>query len=199
LSRNIGPISNKASATYRHSVQLMSVIVFVLVMVFSKASAGAANYKLKAAYIYQFTKFTHWPKNAFEDASSSIRICVLGKNPFEKALESFSSRTSQKRNLQVEYLTSITKLGGCHVVFISKSEQKELKKILQQISHQPVLSVSDINGFAKHGGIIGLMTKKRKVGIEINVNSSQSAKITLSSKLLEVATLINKKPQVKIP
>lgn len=161
--------------------------------------AAGTDYKLKAAYIYQFTKFTDWSNHAFKSANDPIRICVLGKNLFDKSLNSFSSRTSQKRQLKVEYLTSSKNILNCHMVFISRSEEKKLTKVLRKIKGSPVLSVSDINGFASQGGMIGFVAKKRKIGIEINMEASKLAGINISSKLLEVATIVKNKIRENAP
>src|SRR5512141_1254250 len=41
----------------------------------------ASEYDLKAAFIYNFAKFTVWPTNAFASATSPLVIGVLGKDP----------------------------------------------------------------------------------------------------------------------
>lgn len=199
MSRNIGQFYLKMSDYHWHILQVIRGIILALIMVSGSALANDSDYKLKAAYIYQFTKFTHWPKSAFEDVNASIHICVLGKNPFGNSLKSFSGRKSQNRNLQVEYYKLIENVDNCHVVYISKSEQNKLPVILKHLSKVPVLSVSDIENFAQRGGIVGFVAKKRKVGIEINVGSSRLADLSLSSKLLEVAKLIDEKHLEETP
>lgn len=176
----------------------MRLIVFVCMAILSDSSfASGTNdgteYKLKAAYLYQFTKFTQWPDRRFTNRDSPIQICILGTNPFGKSLDSFSSRASQGRTLSIKYLPSLHNVLSCHVVFISRSETKRLTQILRRIENAPILSVSDINNFAQRGGIIGFVPKQRKVGLEINVGASRTSGIKISSKLLEVATLVQDK------
>ena len=175
----------------------MRLMVFMCVAILSSSSfasgSGSSNdteYKLKAAYLYQFTKFTRWPKHRFNKPDSPIRICILGTNPFGTSLDSFSSRASQGRVLSIKYLLSLHDILNCHVVFISRSENKRLTKILQHIENTAVLSVSDIDHFAQRGGIIGFVPRQKKVGLEINVAASHTSGTKISSKLLEVATLI---------
>jgi len=165
-------------------------VVTCITMASGMVFAENIEYRVKAAYLYQFTKFAEWPDNGFPDSEAPIRICVLGRNPFKRALDAFSSRTSQDRTLVVEYLASLKEISRCHVVFISRSEKKYLNKILQVTAHSPVLTVSDMEGFAGRGGIIELVIKRGKVRLEINSEASDSAGVKLSSKLLEVATLV---------
>jgi len=187
--------NTQTAAKVRHSQLLTYAMAFVCVTLlcsnaFADGATNSTEYKLKAAYLYQFTKFTQWPDKRFNDAHTPIQICILGKNPFGESLDSFSSSASQRRNLSVRYLSSLQNILNCHLVFISRSEDKRLPQILQKIAHTPVLSVSDIDNFAQRGGIIGLVPRQRKIGIEINVDALRSAGTKLSSKLLEVATLV---------
>jgi hypothetical protein len=164
-----------------------------LLLVFTCVNASGTDYKLKAAYLYQFTKFTEWPTSFFKDKNSPIQICILGRNPFGSMLDSFSSKASQDRILSVINVSSLDEVSNCHVVFISKSEEKRLPQILQRIEFSPVLTVSDMDGFAQRGGMIGFVPTKRKIKLEINVDASILAGAKISSKLLKVATLVHGK------
>lgn len=184
----------------RQRKRLLQIIVFISVLLSSMGLiANGTAYKIKAAYLYQFTKFTQWPEDFFSDPDTPIRICVLGRNPFGKILDSFSTRTSQQRHLSIEYLSSLQDVTNCHIIYISSSEEKRLTQILQRVGHSPILTVSDMENFTRRGGIIGFVPKKRKVGIEINVQASRQAGTKLSSKLLKVATLVKGKPEEQQP
>ena len=43
--------------------------------------------KVKAAYLYNFTKFVKWPDKAFENDEAPFVIGVLGKDPFGPILD----------------------------------------------------------------------------------------------------------------
>lgn len=196
MATNIGHFySTQPARKNWHGRLLVRLMTFTCVAILSgnNFASGATNnteYNLKAAYLYQFTKFTQWPGRLFTNQNSPIRICILGKNPFGKSLDSFSSRASQGRDLSIKYLSSLQNIASCHVIFICRSEDRKLPQILQHIKNSPVLSVSDIDNFAQRGGIIGFVPRQRKVGLEINVDASRISGTKISSKLLEVATLI---------
>lgn len=163
------------------------------------AVAGNTEYEIKAAYLYQVTKFIQWPDDQFSNQDAPIRICVLGDSPFGKLLDGLSEKTSQNRKLTVEHLPSMQKLSHCQVIYISRSEKKGLMKILRKTEHLPILTISDIDKFAQRGGIIALTTKNNRVRLMINYNASKKAAIKLSSKLLEVATLVGDDDRKMIP
>jgi YfiR/HmsC-like len=64
-----------------------------LAIAFNVLSRSAAEpqiideYQVKAAFLFNFTKFVEWPQQAFKNASDPMSICVLGSNPFGNSLE----------------------------------------------------------------------------------------------------------------
>ena len=43
------------------------------------------EYQVKAAYLYNFTKFVDWPPDSFGEGDP-LTICIAGRNPFGSAL-----------------------------------------------------------------------------------------------------------------
>lgn len=184
-------ISNQIFCKWIYKSFLLQFVIALLLLTFQPLiSADQIEYKVKAAYLYQFTKFTEWPGKEFLNINTPIRICVLGINPFGQLLDNLNSKTSQDRHLEIEYLSSTNNLSQCHVIFISQSEEHNLKQILTLTKNSPVLTVSDMNDFAERGGIIGLVIAQGNIRLEINYDASSTAGVKLSSKLLEIATLI---------
>jgi hypothetical protein len=50
-------------------------------------SPPGREYELKAAFLYNFTKFVDWPAEAFPDARRPLAICLLGNGPGGVALQ----------------------------------------------------------------------------------------------------------------
>jgi len=46
----------------------------------------APEYQVKAAFLFQFSRFVQWPPDSFSSADARLVICVLGVNPFGSAL-----------------------------------------------------------------------------------------------------------------
>ena len=154
-------------------------------------SQRATEYQIKAAYIYNFAKFVDWPSKAFPNANSPIIIGVLGEDPFGDALEqAVKDKTVNGRKLQVKRFDNVRNVEHCHILFISASEKMRLSKALERAKGLNVLTVSDIGGFARRGGIIGFTTERNKVGFEINVDAAKKAELTVSSQLLKLAKVV---------
>ena len=155
------------------------------------ARAGPSReYLVKAAFLYNFAKFTVWPAKVFADAETPLRLCLLGKDPFQGALDSLAGKTVRKRKLEIHRLTKTSGLGKCHLLFVSASENKRLATILKILRGMPVLAIGDMPNFAHSGGIINLKTVRNKVRFEINVDAAKRAHLKFSSKLLRLAEIV---------
>ena len=58
------------------------------------------------------------------------------------------------------------------------------------LKKQPILTVSDIKGFTAYGGIIQFKLVDNKVRFTINIDAATRAGLTISSKLLSLATVV---------
>ena len=158
----------------------------------AKASASR-EFRIKAAFLYNFAKFTVWPAEAFADAKAPLRLCVLGEDPFHGALAALEGRTAKNRPIVAGRLSSGDPLGQCHLLFVSASEHERLGTILKSLRGMPVLVVGDTPSFARSGGTIRLKIVSNKVRFEINVGAAQHAKLKIDSRLLKLGRIVDKR------
>ena len=155
-----------------------------------EARAEGIEAKIKVAYVYNFLKFIEWPGEKRIAATEPIRICAFGADPIQIVLGQLSTRRAKDRPIEVARIKDPHALSSCHLLYISRSEDGLLLRLLQQIEGKPVLTVSDIPKFAHRGGMIGFLTEKDRVGIEINQRSVQRAGLKARAKLLEIARIV---------
>jgi hypothetical protein len=142
--------------------------------------------------VFNLTRFVEWPANAFADAKSPIVISVLGRNPFADALErAVQGEKVNGRPIVIEYCDSVADLTRCHIVFICANERSRLSTILAKLKGQPILSVSEIDGFSRlPGGMVRFYTNdQKKIRLRLNLESARAEGLTISSKLIQVAEL----------
>jgi hypothetical protein len=148
------------------------------------------EYALKAAFLYNFAKFVEWPKEAFPDESTPIAICIVGDDPFGIALEAVKGRAVRGRKTVIKRGVKPDELTTCHICFVSRSEEENLAESLAELRDCHALTVSDVEGFAQRGGVIGLVTVEDGIHLEINVDAAERAGVTVSSRLLKLAKII---------
>ncbi|OGP69342.1 MAG: hypothetical protein A2169_09630 [Deltaproteobacteria bacterium RBG_13_47_9] len=152
---------------------------------------ASPEYLIKAAYLYNFTKFVEWPPEAFEDDFSPINLFILGADPFGEALDSIKNRTVQGRRLNIKYVNHIEEVSGCHILFISASEKENLRSILRILKNSTILTISETENFSKRGGIINFIQVENKIHFEINPDAAQQGKLKISSQLLRLAKIVS--------
>jgi len=87
----------------------------------------------------------------------------------------------------------IKALRKCYVLFVCSSEKKQLKQIFESVEARSVLTVGDVGGFLKAGGVINFVISEGKVRFEINATVAKQAKLKIRSQLLRLAERTVKK------
>jgi hypothetical protein len=154
--------------------------------------ANSLEYRVKAAYLYNFFLFVDWPKQAFKTNGDDFELCILGRDPFGTSLRSVAQKTAQQRPINLRHLNSVEPAGDCHVLYISRSEDARVAGILRSLRGSPVLTVSEKEGFVEQGGTVGFTLKGGKVRLEVNLATARQSGLRISSKLLEVAAVVQR-------
>lgn len=154
-------------------------------------SQPAPEYLIKAAYLYNFAMFVEWPNAAFARADSPIVIGVLGSDPFGQALDqTVRDKTVNNRHIRIDRVQSTQDLSRCHILFVSPSETARLNDVAYRLDGTSVLIVGDTAGLAKRGAIITFVVEDNKVRLEVNVEAAKRARLSISSKLLNLARIV---------
>lgn len=148
------------------------------------------EYAVKAAYLYNFAKYVEWPSEVFARPDAPLAICIAGESPFGVALTTLAGKKVGNHPVEVRSTSSSNDLEKCHIVFISRAEQTRSRTLLTRLGHLPILTVSDIEEFARGGGMIGLVEAEQRIRFDINLATARQANLKLSSQLLKLATII---------
>ena len=144
---------------------------------------------VKAAFIYNFTKFVEWPADG-----GPLQLCLLGEtDPLLAALTNLEGKQSQGRSIRIRSVgRNADDLEGCSVVILGASETARVAVILSNAQKHPALTVSEIEHFADAGGMIGLVVNDSRVQFEINVRAAQRANLKLSAQLLKLSQRVKR-------
>jgi YfiR/HmsC-like len=149
------------------------------------------EYLIKAAYLYNFALFVEWPSTAFARADSPIVIGVVGVDPFGAALDqTVKDKSINTRSIEVRRLQATQDLSRCHILFVSASESARISEVAQRVGGRSVLVVGDTAGLTTQGATITFAVKDNRVRLEVNVDSARRSRLTISSKLLNLATIV---------
>ena len=155
------------------------------------AQTVSHEYPLKAVFLLNFTQFTDWPTNAFEETNAPFVIGVLGSDPFGALLDdAVRDEQVNGRKIIVKRFLRVEDIKTCHILFISQSEARRLDKIVTDLKGRPVLTVSEIEGSDAHGVCVRFLTENNKIRLRINTDSLKDAGLTMSSQLLRLAEIV---------
>jgi YfiR/HmsC-like len=183
-----------ASLLFRRLV--VTAVAVCAVAVFAGLSSAQAakltDLQRKALILFNFAKFTEWPKSAFADDNAPFVIGVLGKDPFGKDIDIIKTNTIKGRRIEVKIFPTAEELTECHLLFISSSEMQNLPRILKRLGTSSILTTAEAQGFIEHEGIINLVSERQPngtetVGFEVNLLAAGKASLKLDTQLLRLA------------
>ena len=160
-------------------------------VIFRLLLPGLGEDLVRPAFLYQFFKFVEWPPEAFHATNQTICIGVVDGSPMASALQSVEGKEAKGRRVVVKRFKELENLEFCHILFIGSGMEDRLAEILDHLKRTSTLTVSDIDGFARRGGMISLITVEDKVQFEINVDAAERAKLQISSHLLRLARIVS--------
>ena len=170
-------------------------IVAAAVLWLGPAAAGRGQEvsipTLKAAFLTNFVKFAEWPEGTVP-AGGVFTFCVAGDKAVFNELRSQHLRGPDV--VSVVYVTSDGSFQPCQMLYLGGVEPREFRRVIDSLHNGPVFTASDVRGFAEAGGIVELRQERGKMRFAINPAAAQRARISLSAKLLSLATLVKDAP-----
>jgi hypothetical protein len=155
----------------------------------AQAQAASIEQAVKAAYLAKFAPFVAWPPAAFSSSSSAFQLCILGQDPFGGSLDqAVSNQRIDGRSVTVRRLERVDAASGCHILYLGASRGQTADEAVRAVRGSPTLTVGD-NGRAR-GAIIQFVVKDNRVRFEIDAEAAAANHVTISSKLLSLATSI---------
>ena len=177
------------------AVVVLATFVLVLAAPVQAQEQAAEEHEVKAAFLYNFTKFVEWPKGAFADSSAPVVIGVFGPDPFGPTLDEIvAGKRVGNRPLVIKRLSSSDGLAACHVLFVSSAKAAAFVRLLPSLARRPILTVGETDGFCEEGGIVQFVMRQRKVRFRINVTAAERAGLKISSRLLDLAEVVRQSP-----
>lgn len=170
---------------------LKRLLFLTLLFCFAAISMSQTSEKesnLKAAFIYNFTKYINWNK---PDNRSDFVIGVIGDSPIIESLDEIAkTHTVNNKRIVVKSFNNLSQLDQCDILFIPKDNTFPLESILRNVGNG-VLTISEQPGFAKRGTTFNFTIVNNKLKFEANLHAINDANLKVSSQLLKLATIVD--------
>jgi uncharacterized protein DUF4154 len=128
-------------------------------------------------------------------------IGILGTDPFGTIIDQIvQDKKIGARGFVVKRLkrgNDAKALRDCKILFVSASEKAHMDEVVQIVKGLPILTVGETPGFAERGGIIRFTVEDNRVRFEVNLEAAHQAELTISSRLLTLARIVQQ-PSVEV-
>lgn len=140
--------------------------------------------KVKAAYLFNFTKYIYWPKERFSAQSPNIDICLKADEEFISFMKELVNERRVGKQQRMVNIVPLNDAKNCHLSFLQYPIIEPHPLLGQSVI---VLDSSEV----RHPDWgIRFFRQQSKLRFEINVNQISQQKATVSSELLKLAKII---------
>lgn len=164
---------------------------FVVLLGSTSSHAQVSEYQVKAAMLANLALFVEWPPHAFAGKAASFIACVIGEDPFGRWLKVELGETHiADHPVEIRRFEDASHVEGCHLLLVSRSEERWLRQLLNDIKKKPILLVGDVEDvveFCRMGGMIAFVVRDDKVRFELNNEAIIRAGLKVDSRLKRVA------------
>jgi hypothetical protein len=147
------------------------------------AQSDSSEAKLESAYLVNFAKYVEWPANN----RSTTTICLFGRDTLGTYLSAHEGRQAGGRELRIRRIYNADDITTCQMVYIPDVEEARLGAVLRWIANAPILTVSNMEGFAQLGGGIELVRSNGRVQFIVNTSALSRNGLTASTPMLRLA------------
>jgi hypothetical protein len=141
---------------------------------------------IKAAYLYRFAGYVHWPEPG--PSNAPFTIDVLGSPGIAKELRRLlPGHLINNRSPQVREITGTRDLGTAQMVYVGAGRAHLLRSLVPVPGRASMLLVTDEEEGLTAGSTLNFLTVDRSVRFEVSLTAADRWGLKISSELLGVA------------
>jgi hypothetical protein len=154
------------------------LLILAIAVTFGFQQPNPSNYdtnaKIKAVFIYNFTKYFEWPNNK---KTGNFIIYIVGKNDNLKSeLEKLAERKKVgNQDIKIKNTATFEKDIDANMVFLLPEASKSIGDVSGKSKNKGVLLISENTGGAKSGSSINFIVTDNKQKFEYSKNNAVKA------------------------
>ena len=157
--------------------------------VFAASNDEVANPdQVKAAFIFQFTKYIHYPDSSGMNQENEFGVCASSDQVLSGALEEMENQLVN--NLPVRFYTVSQNtdeiLQRCQVLFVQADHLEAFGSVLEALKTASVLTITDADGRSLDTINIQLLIRDGKIRFRISTEALAQKNLTADAALLNL-------------
>lgn len=179
-------MASSSSAAARGVRRVIVCLLLLAGAVHARAEApGAAERRIKAAYLYRVVAYVDWPDAAFARPDTPLVIGIAGDDALaEQAARFMAGRLVHAHPLAVRRIDAALPPAGLHVLFAAAGPGRA--RLLDAVHSQPVLTVCD--GMPERRCVVNLVADGDRLRVRIDRLEALAAQLRVSARLLALGT-----------
>ncbi|MBK7183932.1 MAG: YfiR family protein [Bacteroidetes bacterium] len=167
-------------------ILFLPITLFVMRAMVAPDQGEEANAKIKAIYIYNFTKYIEWPQDY---KTGNFIVGVLGSNSslLGELNKMASAKTVGTQKFEIKNIASAAEATNCHIVYILNDKSTQLADVVGKVKGKSALIVTDKEGLASKGAAINFVIVENKQKIELNKSNIERYKLKVAEQLVSMA------------
>lgn len=146
--------------------------------------------KIKAGLVYNLLKYTTWSASKQNLDITNLQVCLFGDDPFDGYLSPLQGRTAQQAKIVIVHVLEVKETENCNIVIVHRSQEENISVLFEFLRDKQILTISDIPGFSKRGGMVELTKEGEKISMYINKSAVNHAGLDIQSRMLRLAKLV---------
>lgn len=182
-----------------NKIVLKKVCIFFLSVTFLSIYSFTADYdsqrvdtnaKIKAVFIYNFTKYIEWPPDY---QKGEFTIGILGNNDalFDELDKMSKVKKVANQSFSIQKYKSVSDIKNPHILYIPKDSSADLSQVVSSLKSKSTLIVTESPGSAKKGSSINFIIEGNRQKFELNKSTTESHNLKVASALENLAVLVN--------
>lgn len=176
----------------------MKKILAILIISFLALSAGEksndqkldTNAKIKAVYIYNFTKYIEWPE---EYQMQEFVVGILGNDEalFNELEKMAKVKKVGNRKFSIVHFSQVSAIDRCNILFIPFDKTSWLPSVVSKLRSKSTVIITEKPGMILQGASINFVIESNKQKFELNKTNLARNNINVSEALEQMAIAIN--------
>ena len=148
------------------------------------------NNKLKAIFIYNFTRYFEWPEKM---KTGNFVIHIIGTNHgiYQELNKMAESKAVGNQKLEIRSGTSVDPSIKPHIIFLLTDASDMLKNVASQYKGKGTLVITEKPGLAKTGSSINFVIADSKQKFEYNKKNAEKCGLKTNEELKSLAIVVD--------
>lgn len=164
---------------------LLERIILICLLTLS-AQAYESEETLQSAIVGKIAEYITWPGGP----GKRFTIAILKNRMDDQFDRTYKNIIINGTPVHIVEIDRIDAVKSPEVVYISNRNTKQLADILDALEGLPVLTISDIRGFAEKGGMVQIYFSDQRMRLKVNLDALAEHDLVASPALLRVVDVV---------